>query len=87
MQRHDFESLNDFECWHAEHFVERLVFWRARNLGEGDCFRLARLDAQKRFPLEGEEQARLDAYIADRFGEPVQQAGPLSYAQDVLRAE
>jgi hypothetical protein len=65
---HDCENLNDFLCWHADLFHERVDFRRRRNFGDITCFKLARLDAQKRFPLEGEEVARIDEYVATKFG-------------------
>lgn len=68
---HDYDALNDFLCWHADAFSAALDLWRQRNLGESSCFKLARLDAQARFPLEGEEVAQMDAYISSRFGKPV----------------
>lgn len=70
MKLRDYEGLNDIECWHADHFAERLHFWRGRNVGDATCFRLARIDAQKRFPLEPEEVPRMDEYVATRFGTP-----------------
>jgi hypothetical protein len=67
---HDCEGLNDMECWHADLFAQQLELWQGRNLGAPSCFKLARLDAQKRFPLEGDEVARVDEYLATRFGYP-----------------
>ena len=70
MKPHDCEGLNDMQCWHADLFAEHLDLWRRRNMSEPVCFRAARADAQRRFPLEGEEVARMDEYIASRFGVP-----------------
>lgn len=67
MKPHDCESLNDFECWHVEHFRAQVDLWRRRNLGDVNCFSLTRADAQHRFPLEGDKAARVDGYIATRF--------------------
>ena len=70
MKPHDCEGLNDIQCWHADHFAERLQLCRVRNIGEATAFRAARSAAQHRFPLEGEEVAQMDEYIASRFGAP-----------------
>ena len=70
MKPHDYESLNDFLCWHADYFAKQLDLWRRRGVGDATCFRIACAAAQKRFPLEGEEVARMDSYIESRFGRP-----------------
>lgn len=86
MQPHDYEFLNDFECWHVEHFADRLELWRRRNLGDASCFRLARADARRRFPLDTEEAARVDAYVASRFGVPKEAREPEGYPAPVMVA-
>jgi hypothetical protein len=70
MLPHDCEGLNDIECWHVELFAERLERCRLQNLGEANAFRVARAAARHRFPLEPGEAARVDEYIASRFGVP-----------------
>ena len=70
MKPHDCENLNDLLCCHADRFSEPRDLWQNRNIGEASCFKLARGAAQKRFPLEGEEVAPMDAYIESRFGVP-----------------
>ena len=70
MKSHDCEGLNDIQCWHADHFSEQLRLCRVRNIGEATCYIVACKAAQHRFPLEGDEVARMDEYIASRFGAP-----------------
>jgi hypothetical protein len=70
METHDYDALNDAQCLHVDHFAEHLDLWRRRNLGEASCFKCARGDAQRRFPLEPDEVAQMDEYIATRFGAP-----------------
>jgi hypothetical protein len=70
MLPHDYEGLNDVMCLHVDLFAEQLDLWRRRNMGEWMCFHLARSAAQHRFPLEGEEVAQMDAYIATKFEVP-----------------
>lgn len=70
MLPHDYSALNDAQCVHVDHFERRLPVWRERNLGDELSFRAARGDAQRRFPLEGEDVAQMDTYIATRFGVP-----------------
>ena len=70
MKPHDYEGLNDFLCWHADHFTELLDLWRRRNLGKWTCYKLARSGAQKWFPLDEEEAAVMSDYVRTRFGEP-----------------
>lgn len=64
MKPHDYEYLNDAQCLHVDHFAEKLDLWCLRNLGDATCWCA---DAQRRFPLEDKEVARVDEYIAARF--------------------
>lgn len=70
MKPHDCKGLNDMQYWHADLLRDQIGLWRWRNLGDTVCFKVARIDAQKRFPLEPEEAMRMDSYVAARFGSP-----------------
>jgi hypothetical protein len=86
MRPHDYKGLNDFECWHVEHFAEqyRELGWRLH--GDATAFRVARARAQERFPLDRGEAARVDAYVASRFGAPKARREPAGLPAPALVA-
>ena len=86
MKPHDCEGLNDIQCWHADHFAEQYRELRWRLHGDATAFRVARLRAQTRFPLEGDEVAQMDAYIASSFVVPKARREPEGRPVPVLVA-
>ncbi|MCA1567273.1 MAG: hypothetical protein LC803_16795 [Acidobacteria bacterium] len=67
MKPHDCTVLNDAQCLHADHFFLRLAHWRdGRGLGDEMCIRVARGDAQRKYPLREHEQLVMDEYQRER---------------------
>lgn len=67
MKLHDCAGLNDAQCLHADHFFTRLAHWReGRGLGDQMCIKVARADAQVKFPLDELESAVMDEYLRVR---------------------
>jgi hypothetical protein len=65
--KHDYSGLNNAQRQHVKHFIGRLSHWRLQRLSDETCFRIARDDTQRKYPLKDEEGARMDVYIATRF--------------------
>lgn len=66
MKPHDCAGLNDAQCLHADHFFARFEHWRGRGFGDEKRFRVARGDAQAKYPLDDSERAVMDEYLRER---------------------
>ncbi|HEY9403332.1 MAG TPA: hypothetical protein VIQ24_11750 [Pyrinomonadaceae bacterium] len=67
MKPHDCTELNDAQCLHADHFFASLAHWRDnRGLSDQMCIRIARGNAQRKYPLDDEESAVIDEYLRVR---------------------
>jgi hypothetical protein len=67
MKPHNCTGLNDAQVLHADHFFLRLAHWRdGRGLGDEVCIRVARGDAERKYPLDELERVVMDAYLRER---------------------
>jgi hypothetical protein len=74
MQPHDCTGLNDAPCLHADHFFLRFHYWRDRGISDELRARIARGDAQQKYPLEEHERLVMDEYLRERV--ELRKAGP-----------
>jgi hypothetical protein len=67
MKQHDYSGLNNAQRRYAKHFVGRLSYWRCQRLSDETCFRIARDDTQRKYPLKDGDISGMNVYIATRF--------------------
>ena len=58
MQAREVDELNERQRGHVDYFLERLAHWKSVREQESMCRMMAVRDADEKYPLRSEEEAR-----------------------------